>query len=90
MKLTHLCFVDDLLIFSEASLNSVYVIKQAMQDFKDIFGLKVNPLKSFIFCARKLQLLDTLHMQEGHLPIRYLGVPLISSTLSSTDCQVLL
>jgi hypothetical protein len=29
-------------------------------------------------------------MKEGSLPVRYLGVPLISSKLSSTNCRVLL
>jgi hypothetical protein len=29
-------------------------------------------------------------MKEGHLPVRYLGVPLISSRLSSADCGTLL
>jgi hypothetical protein len=29
-------------------------------------------------------------MKEGILPVRYLGVPLISSRLSSADCGVLL
>jgi len=29
-------------------------------------------------------------MKEGHLPVRYLGVLLISTKLSAEDCQVLL
>ncbi|KAL0293690.1 UNVERIFIED_CONTAM: hypothetical protein Scaly_3136500 [Sesamum calycinum] len=35
-------------------------------------------------------LLTTLGFQEGHLPVRYLGLPLISARLSITDCQALL
>ncbi|KAK4383264.1 hypothetical protein Sango_2792500 [Sesamum angolense] len=35
-------------------------------------------------------LLVTLGFQEGHLPIRYLGLPLISARLSFADCQPLL
>ena len=31
-----------------------------------------------------------LGFQEGHLPMRYLGLPLISSRLSIADCQPLL
>jgi hypothetical protein len=38
----------------------------------------------------KSLLLDELQMSEGHFPVRYLGVPLISTRLSSSDCQVLL
>jgi hypothetical protein len=46
MKLTHLCFADDLLIFSKASQNSIGVIKAALAEFKELSGLKDNPSKS--------------------------------------------
>ncbi|KAK4384094.1 hypothetical protein Sango_3091900 [Sesamum angolense] len=35
-------------------------------------------------------LLATLGFQEGHLPVRYLGLPLISARLYVADCQPLL
>jgi hypothetical protein len=35
-------------------------------------------------------LLDELQMEEGHFPVRYLGVPLISSKLSAADYRVLI
>jgi hypothetical protein len=34
LKLNHLCFVDDLLIFSAASIRSVKVIKDVLDDFE--------------------------------------------------------
>ncbi|KAK4384138.1 hypothetical protein Sango_3088000 [Sesamum angolense] len=36
------------------------------------------------------QLLAALHFQEGHLPLRYLGLPLLASRLSISDCKPLL
>jgi hypothetical protein len=95
VKLTHLCFADDLLIFSEASLSSINVIKAALLEFEDLSGLKANPSKSSFYCSGiservKQILLSSMQMKEGKLPVRYLGVPLISSRLSSTDCGVLL
>jgi hypothetical protein len=48
-KLTHLCFADDLLIFSEASVKSISIIKDALIEFEDLSGLKANPSKSFLF-----------------------------------------
>jgi hypothetical protein len=47
---------------------------------------KVNPDKSTCFCAGVYplihsQILSTLKMGEGKLPVRYLGVSLISSRL---------
>jgi hypothetical protein len=94
-KLTHLCFADDLLIFSEASVKSISIIKDALIEFEELSGLKANPSKSFLFCfdvsdRTKLLLLGDLRMNEGHFPVRYLGVPLISTRLSAPDCMALL
>jgi hypothetical protein len=95
LKLTHLCFADDLLIFAEANLDSITVIKEALSEFEDLSGLKSNPSKSSCFCSGvsdrlKGLLLEELQMREGVFPVRYLGVPLISTRLSSADCLVLL
>jgi hypothetical protein len=70
-------------------------VKEALLEFENISGLKVNPSKSSFFCSgvssrMKSLLLDKLHMQEGVLPVKYLGVLLISSRLSATDCRILL
>jgi len=53
-------------------------------------GLKANPSKSSIFLAGvslevKQDILATIQMPEGTLPVRYLGVPLITSA----DCESL-
>ena len=51
MKLTHLCFADDLLIFSEASLGFIKAIKDALAEFEELSSLKANPSKSSFFCS---------------------------------------
>jgi hypothetical protein len=94
LKLNHLCFADDLLIFSAASIRSVKVIKDVLDYFEQLSGLKANPSKSSIFLAGvnpvlKQDILEMLHMPEGVLPVRYLGVPLISKRLTSVDCESL-
>jgi hypothetical protein len=90
-KLTHLFFANDLLISSEASLNSINIIKDALIEFEELYCLKTNPSKSLFFCSGisyrvKLLLLGELRMNEWHLPVRYLRVPLISTRFSATDC----
>jgi DNA polymerase III psi subunit len=35
-------------------------------------------------------MLELLQMNEGTLPVRYLGVPLITKRLSTADCEVLM
>jgi hypothetical protein len=51
LRLTHLCFADDLLIFAEASLRSVHTIKVALSEFENLSSLKANPSKSSFFCS---------------------------------------
>jgi hypothetical protein len=82
------------LIFSEASLNSIKVIKYGLLEFENLSRLKTNPSKSSFYCSGisdrvKHLILDDLMMKEGHLPVRYLRVLLIFSKLSSADCGAL-
>ncbi|KAL0439818.1 UNVERIFIED_CONTAM: hypothetical protein Slati_2464800 [Sesamum latifolium] len=58
-------------------------------------GLHVNPSKSTIILSKAVQrdrqgILDLMGFQEGFLPIKYLGVPLIASRLTVADCQPLI
>jgi hypothetical protein len=76
-------------------LFSINVIKAALMEFEDLSGLKANSSKSSFYCpgiSKRVKhiLLSSLQMKEGKLPVRYLGVPLISSRLSSADCGGLL
>jgi hypothetical protein len=69
LKLTHLCFAEDLLIFSKASLSSINVIKDVLVEFEELSGLKANPSKSSFYCSRiskkvKHTLLNELQMKE--------------------------
>jgi hypothetical protein len=86
VRLNHLCFVDDLLVFFAASCNSVSAILSALAEFESLSGLRANPAKSSIFmdgtsCEVKQHIFSLLHMQERKLPVRYLGVPLITKIL---------
>jgi hypothetical protein len=95
IQLTHLCFADDLLIFSAASLDFVRAIAGVLEEFENLSGLCANPSKSSLFYAsisthEKVELLDFLKMQEEVLLVRYLGVPLITERLAAGDCEALM
>jgi hypothetical protein len=47
-KLTHICFSDDILIFSDS------IIQDALIEFEELFCLKANPSKSFLFWEKLL------------------------------------
>ncbi|KAL2231024.1 UNVERIFIED_CONTAM: Transposon TX1 uncharacterized protein [Sesamum indicum] len=94
-RVFQLGFADDLLLFCRADLDSFRVLKVGLDRFAEWSGLRLNIQKSHIIISRsaqerKDQLLSILGFQEGHLPMRYLGLPLISSRLTISDCQPLL
>jgi hypothetical protein len=69
LNLTHLCFVDDLLIFSKASLNSIKFTKAALLEFEELSGLKANPSKSSFFCSGILDRVK--HLLLGELKMNW-------------------
>nr|GEV25139.1 hypothetical protein [Tanacetum cinerariifolium] len=71
------------------------VILDSLKEFKNVSGLVPSiPKSTTFFCnvpnALKANILSSMPFVEGTLPVRYLGVPLISSKLSYCDCKVLI
>ncbi|KAL0454682.1 UNVERIFIED_CONTAM: hypothetical protein Slati_0807400 [Sesamum latifolium] len=95
LGLFQLCFADDLLLFYKADEPSIRLFRRGLHLFASLSGLHANPQKSQLILSKAAQpgreaLLASLGFQEGHLPIRYLGLPLITSRLTISDCQPLL
>ncbi|GMI99220.1 hypothetical protein like AT3G24255 [Hibiscus trionum] len=95
VTLTHLCFVDDLLIFCKGNLDSILGVVSILDLFYDISGLKLNVAKIELFASGidERRLVDIRHatgFKVGKLPMRYLGGPLVTRKLSEKDCQPLL
>ncbi|KAL0294582.1 UNVERIFIED_CONTAM: putative ribonuclease H protein [Sesamum radiatum] len=95
MKLFSLCFADDLLLFCRSEEHLVLLFRDALHEFAALSGLHANISKSQLILSKSAssmrdRLLMILGFQEGHLPVRYLGLPLISSRLSIDDCKPLL
>ncbi|KAL2230903.1 UNVERIFIED_CONTAM: hypothetical protein Sindi_1684700 [Sesamum indicum] len=94
-KVFQLGFTDDLLLFYRADLNSLRILKRGLDRFAEWSGLRLNVQKSHVIISRsaqdwKDQILIIMGFQEGQLPMRYLGLPPLSSRLSISDCQPLL
>ncbi|KAL2246358.1 UNVERIFIED_CONTAM: hypothetical protein Sindi_2904000, partial [Sesamum indicum] len=94
-KVFQLGFADDLLLFGRADCDSIRVSKEGLDRFLEFSGLRLNVQKIHLIISYsaqevKDQMLEILEFQEGHLPMKYLGLPLISSRLSIPDCQPLI
>ena len=95
VKLTHVCFADDIFLFSSGTSSSVQVIMDELNKFERFSGLQVNMQKSAIFLSGvsgevKNDILNITGFSMGSLPMKYLGVPLISKRLFHCDCQPLI
>ncbi|KAJ9540805.1 hypothetical protein OSB04_027311 [Centaurea solstitialis] len=90
LAITHLCFADDLFVFTGGDLQSVEVLKRALDMFRRMSGLEPNIAKSDAFFCNvipedKAVILNCLPFKPGVFPIRYLGVPLSSVCLRVAD-----
>nr|GEX25878.1 RNA-directed DNA polymerase, eukaryota, reverse transcriptase zinc-binding domain protein [Tanacetum cinerariifolium] len=94
MKIVSLCFADDLLVLCNGSVGSVGTIKQALDKFSEVLGQYPNMSKSTMFCGNisdglKRDVLQVASFAVGSLPVRYLGVLLITQWPSLKDCKCL-
>ncbi len=94
VKLTHLMFADDLLLFARADVNSITLLNSEFCNFSQASGLQANSDKSCIyFAGTSMEVQDAIlqitQMTKGDLPLRYLGVPLSSKKLSYNQCRPL-
>lgn len=93
--ITHIAYADDLLLLSQGDFGSVKILLQCLTEFSDMAGLRANILKSNLFLdgvseGIKNDILTLTGFQEGHLPLRYLGVPIASIKLKIADYSPLL
>lgn len=92
---THICFADDFLLFSHGDSTSVATLQQSLAAFANCSGLEINPAKSALYMAgftkeESTAIQSQLGMDRKALPVKYLGVPLITTRLAHSDCLPLL
>ncbi|GKB92754.1 hypothetical protein Tco_0965026 [Tanacetum coccineum] len=90
LKGTHMCFFDDLMVLCNGDKVSLNVVMKSHEEFNNVFGLFPNMNKSIIFFGslndeRRNEILDVLPFKIRKLPMKYLGVPLISKTLGINE-----
>lgn len=87
--MTHLCFADDLIIFSDGSKRSLEEILAVFDGFERASGLKINLEKSTLYMAgvvtRQNEEILAFPFDKGKLPVRYLGLPLLTKRMTVSD-----
>ncbi|XP_074314107.1 uncharacterized protein LOC141649312 [Silene latifolia] len=94
LKLTHLMFADDLLIFCKGETRTVFIVMEAFKRFSNASGLNINSEKSDFYCngmspAIVQKVLHGTGFKKGELPFKYLGVKISHKRLSKIDCNIL-
>jgi len=90
MGLTHLSFADDLMVLSDGKVRSIEGIVEVFETFAKCSGLRISMEKSTVYFAglshtSPQEVMAHFPFAVGTLPVRYLGLPLVTKQLSSTD-----
>lgn len=90
IDLTHLCFADDLMVFADGTKKSIEGIVTVFEKFDRMSGLKISMEKSTLFMAgcsvqRKDEISTKFRFADGSLPVRYLGLPLLTKNMTVAD-----
>ena len=87
VSLSHLSFADDIVVFTDGSSSSLTGTLDLFRHFAQMSGIRINVAKSTVFAAgRGKQALEAAAATRGlpvsALPIKYLGLPLTTKTMS--------
>nr|GEW81642.1 hypothetical protein [Tanacetum cinerariifolium] len=88
--ITHLCFVDELMLLCHADKISASILRRVLGEFSLTSGLYPSMIKSTVYFGNvpndvKYSILMFMPFNEGVLPAKYLGVPLASRKLYKED-----
>ncbi|KAG7563624.1 Reverse transcriptase domain [Arabidopsis suecica] len=94
LEISHLMFADDVMVFFDGSSSSLHGIYEALDDFAGWSGLSMNREKTNLFYAglsdREEAEIALYGFLVGSLPVRYLGLPLMSRKLKISEYSPLL
>ncbi|KAF5480756.1 hypothetical protein F2P56_001473, partial [Juglans regia] len=93
---THLMYVDDIVIFANCGKRSMRGLNQALKIYEDWSGQVISKDKSaicfskLILASRKSSLLHITGFYEGFFHFKYLGVSFVTCRLKASDLGELL
>lgn len=90
---SHILYADDILPVAKANSEEASVVKNLLEDFAILSGLRMNPNKSHMIVGRaskQVSLSYCLGIEPIDLPSSYLGLPLFTGRLTKNLCAPLL
>ncbi|XP_059277586.1 uncharacterized protein LOC132031652 [Lycium ferocissimum] len=95
LGITHLCFVDYLLLFAKGDYTAITKLQAKFHQFSRASGLQPNLDKSSVYIGGlnnrdAQQIIEYLGYRHEDLPFNYLGVPLITKKLTLLQWQPLI
>ncbi|KAJ4910603.1 Uncharacterized protein Rs2_05224 [Raphanus sativus] len=89
VKISHLMFADDVMVFFDGTSNSLHGIAECLDDFASWSGLTMNAAKTEIYTAgldhHETSAVAAYGFTKGTFPVRYLGLPLITRKLKISE-----
>ncbi|XP_030479170.1 uncharacterized protein LOC115696410 [Cannabis sativa] len=94
LKLNHLAFADDVLLFGKGETKSVMYMLQALKLFSTTSALYPYANKTALYCSNMKdedieQVLRSSGFTRGKLPFTYLRIPINAKKISGTNCEIL-
>ncbi|XP_010418736.1 PREDICTED: uncharacterized protein LOC104704326 [Camelina sativa] len=95
IQLTHLCFADDILVFTDGTKLSIEGILQIFDRFAEFSALKISLEKSTLYMVgvretERENILRSFPFASGSLPVRYFGLPLLTKQMTARDYSPLI
>jgi len=94
LKISHLMFADDVMIFFNGSEFSLHGINEVLEDFASWSGLHMNKEKTNLYYSGlnqgEVTAITRYGFDVGNLPIRYLGLPLMHRKLRIAEYDPLI
>ena len=94
LKISHLMFADDVMVFFDGTSNSLHGIAECLDDFASWSGLHMNKAKTELFTSgvdqSESNAIVGYGFSTGKFSIRYLGLPLMSRKLKISEYSPLI
>ena len=87
--LSHLCFADDLLVFTNCTKRSIEGVIKVFKEYAHVSGLKIRLEKSTLYTTGISEGIEkdilTFPFSSGKLPVKYLELPILTKHMIVND-----